>query len=339
MRKLLALLLMFAFAVAPLAQAGDLPALRVAVQPYLLSVPTYYIMKNGLDVKNGFKLESSIYVNGTLINEALGAGLWDIALNGPSTMYGVVNYGSKVIANINLSSGGLQALVRKDSKIAQVKDKIGPGLLGDAATLKGAKVLVPVGTINQWNVLKWVEKAGLTADDVEFVHMDNSSAFQAFKAGSGDIVAFSPPLSFVAEHDEGWVVGARGADLGMYFYDTVAVNPRTYEAKKDTIAKYVKLMYEIQDMFIKDPELIAQTAVAFQKENGATIRIENARLEVAARPFITAEKAKTMAIGEGLYEMAKFFVKSGSLEESQLELVKKGMVDEVIKLAFPDAKR
>ena len=338
MKKVLALTMALVFSMASLVPAGDLPTLRVAVQPYLLSVPTYYIIKNGLDVKNGFKIESSIYVNGTLINEALGANLWDLALNGPSTMFGVANYGSKVIANISLSSGGLAALVRKDSPVAQIKDKIAPNLLGDAATLKGAKVLVPVGTINQWNVLKWIEKAGLTADDVEFVHMDNSSAFQAFKAGSGDIVAFSPPLSFVAEYDEGWVVGATGPELGMYFYDTVATNPRTYEQKKDVIVKYIKLMYEVGDMFIKDPELIAQTAVAFQKENGATISIENARREVAARHFVSSEQAKTMPVGEGLNDMAQFFVSTGSLEEEQAELVREGLIPDIIKMVFPDAK-
>ncbi len=339
MRKLLALSLMLVFAAAPLARGGDLPVLRIAIQPYLLSVPTYYIIKNGLDVKNGFKIESAIYVNGTLINEALGANLWDLSLNSPNTLYAVVNHGAKVVANINLSSGGIAAMIRPDSKIAQVKDKLGPGIYGDAATLKGAKVIGPVGGINQWNVLKWLEKAGLTADDVEFVHTDNSSAFQAFKAGAGDITPFSPPLSFVAENDERWLVGARGTDLGMNFYDLVTANPRTYEKNKEVIAKYVKLMYEVGDMFIKDQELLARTAVAFQKENGATVKIENARLEVAARPFISAEKAKTMPVGEGMYEMAEFYVGFGSLEKDQLPLIKAGVTDEIVRMVFPDAKR
>ena len=334
MRKQLSLLLIIAFiAVAPLARSADLPKLRVAIMPYLLSVPTYYMMENGLDVKNGFKIESSVYTTGVPMSEALGASLWDIGTGGPSAVFGIANFGAKVIANIDLCTGGTGAFVRKDSAIAQIKDKLGPNIYGDAATLKGATVLVPVGSLNQLNVMKWLEAAGLEPSDASFVQMDNSTAFQAFKAGQGDIVPFSPPLTYIAV-DEGWVNGASGEDLGMYVWDPLLANPRTLDEKMPEIVKYVRIMYEVFDMFTADPELFAEWSVKWQAANGATVKIENARLEVAARPFVTTEMAKTMPVGETIYDMAVFFNQIGTLEDEDLAKVRPNLTDEVIKKVF-----
>ncbi len=337
MKKLLGVLLVLCLAAAVPLRAGeakpDLPVLRIALQPYLLAVPTYYIMQEGLDVKNGFKIESSVYVNGTLINEALGAGLWDLGTGGTSAVYGIANFGAKVVANIDLCSGGTGAFIRKDSKIAQVKDKIGPGIYGDAATLKGARALLPVGTLNQLNVLKWAEKAGLGPDDIEFVHMDNASAFQAFKAGQGDIVAFSPPLTYTAV-DEGWLNGASGEALGMNIWDPLLANPTTMQAKMPAIVKYVKVMYEVFDMFAADPEKMAEWSVKWQAANGATVKMENARLEVKARPFVSSKMAAAMPVGATILEMAQFFNQIGRLEDDELSRVKPNLTDDVIKKVF-----
>jgi NitT/TauT family transport system substrate-binding protein len=315
------------------AGSGGTPTLRIAVQPYLLAVPTYYIMEQGLDVKNGFKLERSVYVNGTLINEALGASLWDIATGGTSAVYGIANFGAQVVANIDLCSGGTGAYVRPNSKIAQVRNSLGNGIYGNAQTLKGVKVLLPVGTLNQLNVLKWLEKAGLAADDVDFVHMDNASAFQAFKAGEGDITAFSPPLTFNAEA-EGWINGASGELLGMNIWDPLLANPRTIDEKYDQVVAYVKLMYEVFDMFAANPELLAEWSVKWQASNGAQLTIENARREVKSRPFMTTAQAKSAPVGNTIYEMAVFFNQTGSLEKNELAKIQPNLRSDVIKKVF-----
>jgi NitT/TauT family transport system substrate-binding protein len=313
--------------------AAEVPSLRIAVQPYLLAVPTYYIMEEGLDVKNGFKLERSVYVNGTLINEALGASLWDVATGGTSAVYGIANFGAQVVANIDLCSGGTGAYVRPGSRIANIKDGLGTGLYGNAAVLKGAKCLLPVGTLNQLNVLKWLEKAGLQPDDVEFVHMDNASAFQAFKAGEGDITAFSPPLTFNAE-EEGWINGAGGELLGMNIWDPLLANPRTIDEKYDQIVAYVKLMYEVFDMFAANQELLAEWSIKWQAANGAQLTIENARREVASRPFMTSGQARQAPVGDTIYEMAVFFNQTGSLEKDELAKVQPNLRKDVIQKVF-----
>lgn len=313
--------------------SGDLPVLRVAVQPYLLAAPNYYMLENGIDEKNGFKIEMSVYENGTLINEALGADLWDLGTGGTSAVFGIANFGAKVIADIDLCTGGAAAYVRKDSPIAQVKEELGKGLYGNAETLKGAQVLVPIGTLNQYNVMMWAEAAGLNADDLEFVHMDNSSAFQAFKAGQGDIVACSPPLTYSCDQ-EGWLAAASCTDLGILCYDPLLANPNTLSEKEDIICKYVKAMYETFDLFAKDPELAAEWSVKWQAYNGNQMTIEDARKEVASRPFITSDHVFDNPVGESIYEVAEFFNSVGTMEDADLEKVQPNLTNDIIDKVF-----
>lgn len=314
-------------------EAAELPVLRVAVQPYLLAVPNYYMVEQGIDKENGFKIDMSVYENGTLINEALGADLWDIGTGGTSAVFGIANFGAKVIADMDLCTGGAAAYVRKDSPIAQVKDEIGDGIYGNAETLKGATVLAPIGTLNQYNVMKWAEASGLTAEDVEFVHMDNSSAFQAFKAGQGDIVACSPPLTYSCE-EEGWLEAATCTQLGLDCYDPLLANPNTLAEKEEIICKYVKAMYETFDLFAKDPELAAEWSVKWQAFNGNTTKIEDARKEVAARPFITSDHVFDSPVGESIYNVAVFFNQVGTLEDGDLAKVKPNLTNEIIDKVF-----
>ena len=313
--------------------SGEVPVLKVAVQPFLVGLPTYYMMENGLDVKNGFKIERTTYASGVLINEALGANRWDLGTGGTSAVYGIANAGALVIANLDLCSGGINAYVRPNSKIAQIKDAVGKGFLGDAASLKGAKAILPVGTLNQLNVFKWLEKAGLGPDDVQFIHMDPPSAFQAFKAGEGDITAFSPPLTFNCEA-EGWVSGASGENLGLDIWDPLLANPRTINEKNAQIVAYVKLMYEVFDLFMANPELCAEWSVKWQAVNGVTLTMENARREVKSRPFMTSAQAKTAPVGETIYEMAVFFNQIGNLEKDGLNNIRPNLRSDIIKKVF-----
>lgn len=43
---------------------ADLPVLKVAVMPFLNSIPIKYMIDQGLDTKNGFKIETVYFANG-----------------------------------------------------------------------------------------------------------------------------------------------------------------------------------------------------------------------------------------------------------------------------------
>ena len=78
----------------------DLPVLRVAMMPFVTSLPAQYIKVNTLDEKNGFKMETTMYATGAPMNEALAADLWDVGAMGAAAVTGVANYDMAIIGEV-----------------------------------------------------------------------------------------------------------------------------------------------------------------------------------------------------------------------------------------------
>ncbi|HJG27259.1 MAG TPA: ABC transporter substrate-binding protein, partial [Subdoligranulum variabile] len=154
--------------------AGDLPVLKVAVMPFLNSLPIEYMVENKLDEANGFKIETVYFSNGGAMNEALAADQWEVGTLSAAAVNSLAIYGAYCIADIGHSEGGLYTLVNADSPIAQAKgtNPSYPDVLGSPETVKGAVIATSTGTISHLNVNKWLEVLGLTPDDVQIVSMD-----------------------------------------------------------------------------------------------------------------------------------------------------------------------
>ncbi|MEA5015482.1 MAG: ABC transporter substrate-binding protein [Candidatus Limiplasma sp.] len=322
---LLALCLLLSLATYASAEASaDLPVLRVAVMPFYISSPTYYIVQNGLDVANGFKIDLQFYPMGAPQIEAMAANEWDVGMMGSAGVFGVANAGMMIVSEVVLSSGGTGAYVRPDSPIAQVTDGIPamPGVYGNAETMKGATVLVPVGSLNHLNVVKWYYAAGLSVDDFTVVDMSNANSFQAFKAGEGDITAFSPPLTYQAE-EEGWVKASGLDSLNCDAWDCLYANPRTYEDTKELIAKFVDVLLDVQTEFSTNQELASEWGYKWlHDENGMTnTTLQNLMDEWAVRPFRTREEVENLTVlGESLKELAAFYGSIGNLDPARVSI-------------------
>jgi NitT/TauT family transport system substrate-binding protein len=250
--------------------------------------------------------------------EAMGSNQWDIACCGPAAVFSVANTGLKIIADISVASGGVIAFIRPDHPAAKIKGAVPgyPKIYGSAATLKGAKVLVPVGSMNHYNVLQWISIFGMKPEDVNVVHMDNAPSFQAFKVGEGDITAFRPPLSYNAEA-EGWVPAGVLHDLNIVLMDCLYANPRLYEGKKDLIIKFVKQMYRANDFFETDMNNTAKLLGEFMTKNGLNTTFENAKRDLSTRPWVTSKMAKGRVPGESMKMIAEFYTQVGRLEKEK----------------------
>ena len=89
------------------ADTADLPVLKVAGMPFLNSIPIKYMMDNGLDVENGFKIETVYFANGGTMNEALAADQWEVGTLSAASVNSLAIYGAYCIADIGHSEGGL----------------------------------------------------------------------------------------------------------------------------------------------------------------------------------------------------------------------------------------
>jgi NitT/TauT family transport system substrate-binding protein len=168
------------------AEEGELPVLRVAVMPSYYSACMNYISEQGWDVEEGFKMELISFTSGAPMNEALAAGLWDVAGIGTAGVYALAQYDAKLVAEIQ-TAAALDLMVREDSDIAAATGASAdhPELLGSAETVKGKTLLCPAGTLGQYYAGKWLEELGLSLSDINFVHMELPQAYQAFQTGGG----------------------------------------------------------------------------------------------------------------------------------------------------------
>ena len=313
----------------------DLPVLKVAVMPFLNTLPIVYMIENGLDVANGFKIETVYFANGTAMNEALAADQWEVGTLSAAAVNSLAIYGAYCIADIGHSEGGLYTLCKSDSPIAAVKgaNPSYPDVYGDADSLRGAVIATQTGTISHLNVNKWLEVLGLTPDDVQIVSMDFPAAYQALKTGNCTVAALNPPTSYTAEA-EGYVVTSSLTTLGVPQYDSIIVSNKAFNNRRDVLVNYVKAFFQATDALQADPEMATQMLYDWYTENGSETTLEACATEVETRPFVTSEEAKTVTIGESVEVTGEFWVSQGLLEESKYPEIATHVDDSIVKEAL-----
>lgn len=315
--------------------AKDLPVLKVAVMPFLNSIPVEYMINQGLDVKNGFKIETVYFANGGAMNEALAADQWEVGTLSAAAVNSLAIYGAHLIADVAHSEGGLYTLCKPDSPIAKVKgaNPSYPDVYGDAQTVKGAIIATNTGTISHLNVVKWLEKLGLTTDDVQLVNMDFPAAYQALMTGNCDVAALNPPTSYQAEK-EGMVVTSSLTSLGVPQYDSIIVSNKAYTNRKDILVNYVKAFFEATDALQADPDMAAQLLADWYTQNGSETTLEACKNEITTRPFVTSQEARTITVGDSVQVTGEFWVSQQLLDESKFPEVAKHVDDSIVKEAL-----
>ena len=320
------------------ASGGSAAAIGIiggAVMPFLNCLPVEYMIENGLDEENGFKIETVYFANGTAMNEALAADQWEVGTLSAAAVNSLAIYGAYCIADIGHSEGGLYTLAKADSPIAEIKgaNPSYPEVYGDADSVKGTTIATQTGTISHLNVNKWLEVLGLTPDDVEIVSMDFPSAYQALKTGNCDIAALNPPTSYTAE-SEGYVVTSSLSTLDVPQFDSIIVSNKTFTERKDVLVNYVKAFFQATDALQADPEMATQMLYDWYTDNGSETTMEACASEIETRPFVTSEEAPSITIGESVEITGEFWVEQELLEESRFPEIAAHVDDSVIKEAL-----
>lgn len=347
MKKYLALFLALVMALSLVACAGntdntadsesneasdELPVLRVAAMPFITSLPTYYIQQNNLGEKYGFQMDVTMFATGAPMNEALAADLWDVGAMGAAAVTGVANYDEMIIGEVLESTDGLGIFVKPDSPIAAAEgfNPSYPTIKGSPDTVKDITILAPVGTAQHMNVLKWLEKLGLEATDVNIVNMDTVQAYQALQAGQCDAVALNVPTFFDAVND-GMVQVGNLADMGIKYVDMVVANRKAVENKPELVQAYMDALTEACEALQSDPDMAADLFVQYLKENGSETSRENCVADLARVQFVTREDWKDREIGIFAKELGEFYVSLGQLEANVIDKFESNVIDTFVK--------
>lgn len=320
---------------APQTNADGLPVLRVAAMPTITSLPTYYIQKNGLAEKAGFTMEVTMFDTGAPMNEALAADLWDVGAMGAAAVTGMANYDELVIGEVLESTDGQGVFVKPDSPIAKDTgfNPSFPTVKGSPDSVKGITILTPVGTAQHFTILKWLEKLGLEATDVNVVNMDTVQAYQAMQAGQCDAVSLNVPTFFDAVND-GMVQVANLADMGTRYVDMVTANRKAVEneEKAELIHKYMDCLMEANAALKADPDMAADLFMEFLKENGMETTRENCVSDLERVQFLVREDwAAGRPVGNFAKELGEFYVAQGQLDASALDKFATNVLDTFVK--------
>lgn len=314
----------------------DLPVIRVAVQPYFLSSEIGYMIDNGIDVKNGFKIKPVLFSSGAPINEALSTDSFDIAPTGGAYLFGVANFNAKLIGSHVDGTGGNEVWIKKDSDMAKVMGANSeyPEILGSAETVKGKTILQTTGTTAQYAVVKWLDAIGAKTDDVKMVHMEFAQVFNAFKSNQGDAAALVSPYCF--QTDDTMVKAADLKQLGIQLYEEIIIPDRVYQddSMKPLISKFLKALYSVGDEFEADSQKKFDAVYKWYQDNGSTASQDDVQRECLLKKFVTTEQAKTMTLGEAETAYAEFMVSQDKLDEKGLETFKKNIINDYLKEAL-----
>lgn len=310
----------------------------VSHQPYSHGLPSYIGDIEGTFAENGLDMEILWFTGGNTQNEALGANEWDAGAYGsaPAIAAGIA-YNAKIIGIHVGDNVSLGYWAREDSDIAQIQGEVEgyPDIYGNADTWRGKTILCATSTSVHFGLIATLSKLGLTQNDVNIVHMDVPSAFTAFKAGEGDIVALWDPQNYDAE-EEGWVKVSSGTAFSEEFPTVFVASEQAIEENWDAVYEWFKTSLEICETYVDDLDTQAAYLLQMQLDNGIDTDEEQAYRFVSDRPLPTLEKQIEYFSGEyGSRKMDEvmegvidFFVDQGSYtEEDKQTLIDNGFID------------
>ena len=310
--------------------------LKVGVLAAMTALPIVDIVNKGIDKQNGLEIEMVKFTTGAPMNEAMAAGQIDVSCIGAAGVFALASYDAKMIAEICDDTVGIDLVVRPDSPAAKEKgvNKDFPNIYGSADSLKGKTFLAPAGTLSQYEVGKYIDAFGLKMEDIKLVPMEYAQAYQAFKAGEGDVLATRSPQCFTAVDVEGWLTAASLKDLKSTATAQLVVRNDIYQSRFDALVKLTKLMHESNARLNNDIEYSAKLMSDWFAQSGQKIELDIAKKQLAAKPFFSPEDVKQREFGNDLKTtITNFMISSGQLKESDRTAIESNIKSDVIKAA------
>ncbi len=171
-----------------------------------------------------YKIEFSTFTSGPPQIEAATAGKIDFAVTGNTPpIFGAASKAKiKVVSGYTNDASGDQILVPADSPTRSVAD------------LRGKKVVVGKGTSAHGHLLLQLQKANLTAKDVQLVFLQPADAFTALSQGQADAWAIWDPYTALAEKQLKVRTLATATDVSNGYGFGVASQAALRDAQRNT---------------------------------------------------------------------------------------------------------
>ncbi|MFG2025927.1 aliphatic sulfonate ABC transporter substrate-binding protein [Streptomyces sp. NPDC048825] len=254
--------------------------------------------KLGLWKEVGLTAKVKAFNDGPIQVQALRAGNLDFGYIGPGAMWLPASGKAKVVA--------VNTLAYADRVIAQ------PGITS-MKDLKGKKVGVPEGTSGDMALNLALEKAGMTAKDVQKVPMAPATIVSAFSSGRIDGAGIWYPLidtikAKVPDLEE--VASTRETDSS---FPTAFVAGN--KVKPELTSKVIKVLQKANDWRARHPrEAITESARMLELDE-SKVKADAANVETLPTADLVA-KTKDGTVDKWLNVLGDFFVRNGQLESA-----------------------
>jgi NitT/TauT family transport system substrate-binding protein len=292
------------------AGAADLKPYKVGYNAWIGSIAFFVAKEKGFFKDEGLDVQTKIFSSpGDGLSPLLSGDL-DLVLSTADSVLTVADKapGRLKIVYLTDTSAGADAILAK-KEIADVKG------------LKGKRVAATLGQCNQLLLDKALERAGMSAKDVQLVNMNPDDAGAAFAAGKLDAaVTWEPWITKVSGEQKGHVIFS-SKDTPNLILDVVAISAKTATAKAAETRAFLKGL-EKGHVFVEqhgDEAAVLAGKVLEQKPEEVKAMLPKVQLysrvknaEVMAGPAIEATKVvakffKDQKVNDTLVDVAALY--------------------------------
>ncbi len=191
--------------------------------------------------------------------------------------------------------------------------------INTVADLKGKRVAIEEGVVDDFLLSLALEEEGLSRDDVEIVPLETGAAAAAFAAGQVDAVGAFPPFWLTALTREGSKELVTSADFPGAIPDLLVMSQTIIDERPEAVQAIVNTWFDVLAFMEENPEKADEIMA---KRAGVSIE-ELEQLKVGTRFFTLEDNLKAFSDGEGMEhmpyaakEMAEFMVGVGFIPEA-----------------------
>ncbi|MEO0376620.1 MAG: ABC transporter substrate-binding protein [Cyanobacteria bacterium P01_A01_bin.17] len=263
--------------------------------------------KEGLFEKNGANVELKWFDGYLQSMEAFAAGQLD---GNTQTLNDTISFAAdstngQVVVLVNDNSDGNDKIIVTE-EINSIQD------------LKGRKVAVEEGVVDDFLLTLGLEEEGMKREDVEIVPLETGKAAAAFVAGQVDAVGAFPPFWLTALQREGSKELFSSAQFPGAIPDLLTVSQKLIDERPDQVQALVNTWFDIRAFMEENPE----EADKILSERAGVSPEEFEKFNEGTRFFTIEDNLEAFSDGDNMKHMpfaaermTKFMVDVGFIPE------------------------
>jgi NitT/TauT family transport system substrate-binding protein len=268
---------------------------------------------------HGLNVKTSVFTNGPLQIQAMGAGDLDFGYIGPGAMWLPASGAAKLAA--------INTLGNADRVIAQ------PGI-NSLEDLKGKKIGIPEGTSGDMILTLALKKAGMTKADVQAIPMDPATIVSAFASGQIDGAGiWYPLLGNIKKQVPELTELAKNSDFSeeVAFPTAFVAGNEVVEKREESVVKVLAALRDAMKFRTENPDKTIELTAALLAVDAEQVKADAANVNILSVEeidkltedgsingwftglndyFIEAGKLKT-PVDPSTYYLGKLFVDAG----------------------------